>query len=987
MLRFLFEQLNYEVDVDTLLEVIKKTLNKNEWCVFSEAGKRMGCYSTKAEAEKRLDQIEMFKHMNEALGEATKKWTKDSAMSWLKEHDFKTSDFEKMENYFSFRQTDPKQYDSFKADKAPFNFNEAGGCLVIFGIKGAGDNKTSEIQTIRFYHGGKIKEESESFYKYIVNKMGVAEQIDIEGGVEKVLRALLVDQYGLDKTNASKIVKAGFNKQAVMEVMDSMGLAEKLKSDYMKLIAQWKQDINYASHSDLEFLMKESECPFVLLEAQEGDGSVWKVAVIEKGKSYNSTVYTDNSLDDIVRIINEADKGGAPIKCNAFKLESMLNHLPETARKFVKGFVENIVGWFKNAKKIGNQVIAELHLDEGAEKIKSLLKTAYKKNIKMPFGLSIDGDGDVEEGFDGSSNVINVLGVKTLNSIDCVTYPSAGGKFLSLIESIFREEQKMYRLLLEMIARIYGDLVEGIEVEKADLEVAKKILAEASKKDARFKIELTEENVSDVIKKVTDIEYAIREEAKTAKIAPVKVEPKTNDDMKKIVEAELKALKEALTQERCEMLLKKLLDESALPSQFKEQLTEDFKGRIFEEDELKKKIDSMEKAVSQFKEVSAGGQTRVKVITDVRDKQLDSIQASMDILCDVRDDDGKLVEGVDRWHGSIKRAYIDITGDEYIDGMVDMNSRNSRLHESIKTSDFTKVLANSQTKRMVREYNIGDALYRKIASVVPIDNFKTQDRVAFGEFSNLATVAEDAAYVEFTNPSEERAQYAAITKGNNIGISRRAILNDDLKAFGKLVKHISRAALRTVNQFAFDKMLNYVTAAINDGTIYDTTALYTVAHNNITSDALTFTSLDAALVKMYNHKDMDAKQELGITPKYLVIPRDLLSTAKRILNSELIPGTTYKTFNDVNPVYKSVEILVSPFLRSDANNWYLVADPMIWDGLEIGFVLGRETPTLITANQESASLMFTNDRIVYKVRHEYGGVIEDYRPFYMGTPT
>lgn len=34
-----------------------------QWCVFSEEGRRLGCYSSRPAAEKRLKQIEMFKHM------------------------------------------------------------------------------------------------------------------------------------------------------------------------------------------------------------------------------------------------------------------------------------------------------------------------------------------------------------------------------------------------------------------------------------------------------------------------------------------------------------------------------------------------------------------------------------------------------------------------------------------------------------------------------------------------------------------------------------------------------------------------------------------------------------------------------------------------------------------------------------------------------------------------------------------------------------
>ena len=35
----------------------------NLWVVLAESGRKMGSYKTRAEAEKRLKQVEMFKHM------------------------------------------------------------------------------------------------------------------------------------------------------------------------------------------------------------------------------------------------------------------------------------------------------------------------------------------------------------------------------------------------------------------------------------------------------------------------------------------------------------------------------------------------------------------------------------------------------------------------------------------------------------------------------------------------------------------------------------------------------------------------------------------------------------------------------------------------------------------------------------------------------------------------------------------------------------
>jgi len=58
-----------DVNVDHLIKevtevasYIKKSPGKSQWCVYSEKGKRMGCYPSQAQARKRLRQIEYFKH-------------------------------------------------------------------------------------------------------------------------------------------------------------------------------------------------------------------------------------------------------------------------------------------------------------------------------------------------------------------------------------------------------------------------------------------------------------------------------------------------------------------------------------------------------------------------------------------------------------------------------------------------------------------------------------------------------------------------------------------------------------------------------------------------------------------------------------------------------------------------------------------------------------------------------------------------------------
>lgn len=46
--------------------MIRKNERAGTYSVLSEKGRHMGTYATRAEAEKRLKDIEMFKHMREA---------------------------------------------------------------------------------------------------------------------------------------------------------------------------------------------------------------------------------------------------------------------------------------------------------------------------------------------------------------------------------------------------------------------------------------------------------------------------------------------------------------------------------------------------------------------------------------------------------------------------------------------------------------------------------------------------------------------------------------------------------------------------------------------------------------------------------------------------------------------------------------------------------------------------------------------------------
>jgi hypothetical protein len=157
----------------------------------------------------------------------------------------------------------------------------------------------------------------------------------------------------------------------------------------------------------------------------------------------------------------------------------------------------------------------------------------------------------------------------------------------------------------------------------------------------------------------------------------------------------------------------------------------------------------------------------------------------------------------------------------------------------------------------------------------------------------------------------------------------------------------------------------------DNATIYDSKALFHADHANIGSTALAEASLGAAITAM-RKQTSEKGNPLNIEPGFLLVPPELEFTAKKLVNSTLVPGSSY---NDVNVIKGLVEVLVEPLL-TDTNNWYLVAKPSSMATIEMGFLGGRETPEILVKED------FERDVVWYKGRLVFGGAVMDYRGFY-----
>ena len=168
-----------------------------------------------------------------------------------------------------------------------------------------------------------------------------------------------------------------------------------------------------------------------------------------------------------------------------------------------------------------------------------------------------------------------------------------------------------------------------------------------------------------------------------------------------------------------------------------------------------------------------------------------------------------------------------------------------------------------------------------------------------------------------------------------------------------------------------------VNPAVN-ALIYDGVALYDAAHGNTATTALGTdgVALLAARLKMKKQTDMSNSKRLGLRAGFLLHPSDLAGDVYKNLQP------AYGESNQTPEFFQQLGIQpIEVDYWTDATDWALVARPEDIQGVEVGFVNGQEEPEIFVSDLTNVGSNFTNDMNTFKIRHEYGGAIIDYRAF------
>ena len=680
------------------------------------------------------------------------------------------------------------------------------------------------------------------------------------------------------------------------------------------------------------------------------DGSAFDVMIIEAGTSKNGRRYSDDVLRRSAPLFEGQGVYAYEVK------PGILDHLGEADKATVGdggGGVRNLVGALEGVKfgEANGRRGLVARMSVVAPWARQLFKGVWESGKRHLLGFSIDARAKVQQTIEGVTDVIEIAPGPTL---DVVSHPAAGGALLRIAASFSEEAMEPQ---------------DQIEIPEPAAEPA------------------------------TEPTPAPVKEA-----APVFDAAAAADAVQLVVD--------------CRESVRSTVAASGLPDASQRRIAESVNGPFATVADAKVAADAAIASEREYlqtlgvPEVTGSGTVRESATAGA--EELDRLQVAMDGLFarQALQHDGVTIQPFTSLHEAIhaitgKMPGIDVSFDDAL-GMAAgykpwrkpmgwSATRESatpapgdafrRVSEAITTTTFGQILGDSITRKMQADYALDDRQsWRKIVTVENVRDFRTQRRQMLGGYGTLTVVGESANYPLATSPGDDEETYSVQKRGLRERLTVETLASDDVGLVRRIPERLGRAASETLFRAVFDVL----TA---NAAMYDGNALFSGPHANTNTVALAGESLRLAVAAMKDQAAYgDASTLLGGSnkPKFILVPHELAHLAFVLTQPGILgiydvaagnaPGDAQATSAN-HPDFAGIEVIEVPHW-TDANDWYLCADPMRIPTIEVGFLNGREEPELFVADSPTSGAMFDSDNIEYKIRHVYGVKALDWRGFY-----
>ncbi len=645
-------------------------------------------------------------------------------------------------------------------------------------------------------------------------------------------------------------------------------------NQHLEVLQEDEQD--QVPDNQLTEALSEGFLPILaLLEGQVAPG-VWDCTVIESGWSKNGRYYSPEVVREMLPLLEGATvaryKNG--------------QHLPPQYRSEDYGTVDNAVGvtakpWAEDMDNGHVRAKALFHCsDESLNRKMQVAQEAIGGTMVPNYGLSIDARGPQRPGsIEGRTGLI-VEKVNKVLETTVVNKPAANGKVNFRIAAGLDDEEDdpmLKRLLAFLMLRAAqksqnvgglqtlqeADVVARTASELQEMLGANAILSMALGLLASNKTQEAGELLQGLL------ETMPKPAAIPALAAPAQpaAEPAVAVASPAVAEPAAAApAQESLAEVKLELALMK----SGLAPNLQESVMKQFKARIARgevpsKEELQEAIDDRRALVaspargnglvqSQNVEVSSRGTVQPQ----------EALQYRMDLMCGYRPNQALLEADPAAFYAynelmkhpamqRIKRIYQDMCDDRNCEFTI---GQNSVLHEALST-DFPTCLAIAINKSVNMFWDMeGDPWWKPFVYIdETVDDYFTRSNISRGGFGNLGNVVESTTtdtFPELGNPMEMSTSYSIASKGGKFILTKHIVKGDKSGVFNNLAEDFVRACVHVLNRFVGGLLVGRTAAGINQANTWDNTVIYSTAHGNRTTSALSQTAIAAGLDLLRN---------------------------------------------------------------------------------------------------------------------------------------
>jgi len=305
-----------------------------------------------------------------------------------------------------------------------------------------------------------------------------------------------------------------------------------------------------------------------------------------------------------------------------------------------------------------------------------------------------------------------------------------------------------------------------------------------------------------------------------------------------------------------------------------------------------------------------------------------------------------------------------------------MMPRDKRLGGLLTVADFPGLLIDAADKNLRRGYMEANGTWRLFTTQATARDFKTRHNLQMGHAPSLDPLTEHGEF-QSGSVGEGHETYALDTFGKIVGITRRVLVNDDLRAFTRMPQLLGAAgdrlhadivfALLTTNPNLFDGAPVFNVAGGRDNDIGAGGGAPTIAQIGAMRRLMRRQTGIIADATDPN----EAPVHIDVRPGIIIAPTSYETEIDQLQDQRQLAETAA---NVVPSYIRSLIAITEPRLDdASEDQWYMLASPGQYDTIEWATLEGEEP---ISSEIE---IGFEVDGIAWRARSDFGAGWQDHR--------